>query len=77
MDILNKKGTYMDTNICKCIDTPSDLFVKGNTYRWGYCIDGYVIFLENGKKIDFGDIEFYWYFQIISGYQIKECGKRI
>ena len=52
---------------CRCFDPPKGSpFQKEKEYRWDYCIDGYIVYSDCGDRWAFG-IDFYWYFQILSG----------
>ena len=58
----------MMKRLCRCIDSPPDTrFFKNEVYKWEYIIDGAVVYHDSGGKWSAGEIEFLWYFEILSG----------
>ena len=65
MPIENKQ----EPRLCRCIDPPKgESFVKGEVYKWDYGLDALMcVYNRDGRCWPTNDIEFFWYFQIISG----------
>ena len=58
---------------CKCHHLPKEgIFTVGNTYEWTFCIDGQGALDEMGEWIFWGEIEFLWYFTVISDISEKD-----
>ena len=58
---------YYNEKICKCFSPPTDNFVKGDVYRWTWCIDGMVAYDESEKSWAAGEIEFYQHVLFLNG----------
>ena len=53
----------------KCIALPKvGVFTKGEVYEWTWCMDGIIVFDDNGAQVVFGENEAFQYFSVLSGW---------
>ena len=53
--------------ICKCFSPPDARFLKGDAYRWTWCIDGMIAYDDSGNQWSADEIEFYQHFLLLNG----------
>ena len=58
-----------DAKLFKCFNPPEEgPFVAGELYRWGWCIDGIVIYDDDDAPTVFGTYEPFQYFAVLTGW---------
>ena len=58
---------YYNAKICRCFSSPTKNFVKGDFYRWTWCIDGMIVYDDHDKQWSVDEIGFYRHFVFVNG----------
>ena len=58
-----------DVKLFKCFNPPEgSSFMAGEVYRWGWCLDGIVVYDDDDVLTGFGTYEPFQYFAVLTGW---------